>query len=357
MNRERKSTSCRDLREQNRLSWNAVVGAHDSHRGDLAGFLRGGCNTLFPEERALLGDLNGKTLAHLQCNSGGDSLSLALLGASVTGVDISDEAISSARQLSSKSGIPADFVRADVYDWLAATAREGPRFDVVYGSYGVVCWLPDLRAWAEGIASVLRPGGRFVIVDFHPTAMMFDELWNHAYAYYSGGEPLAEDNGVGDYVAEAGGGLTPAGFVEGVRDFDNPQRCHLFRWGLGEVVTAVAGAGLRLTVLQEYPYSNGERHFAEMRELPGRRMVPPESVPSVPLMYGIRACKGGALRREEEGERCDEVDAAQHGPFKPVRFSIEGDKGGNYDRCAQGDELQGSEDQVQGMAEKGTEED
>jgi SAM-dependent methyltransferase len=289
MRRERKITSHRDLREQNRLSWNAVVGAHDSHRGDLAAFLRAGGSTLFPEERSLLGDLKCKTIAHLQCNSGGDSLSLALLGASVTGVDISDEAISSARQLSSKSGIPANFVRADVYDWLAATAREGARFDVVYGSYGVVCWLPDLPAWAEGIASILRPGGRFVIVDFHPTAMMFDELWNHAHAYYSGGEPLVEDNGVGDYVAEARGGLTPAGFVEGVRDFDNPQRCHLFRWGLGEVVSAVAAAGLRITVLHEYPYSNGERHFAEMREVPGRRMVPPESVPTVPLMYGICA--------------------------------------------------------------------
>ena len=269
-----------------------MVGVHDSHRTNLTEFLREGGSTLFPEERALLGDLSGKTLAHLQCNSGGDSLSLALLGASVTGVDISDEAISSACQLSSKSGIPADFVRADVYDWLAATAREGPRFDVVYCSYGVVCWLPDLRAWAESIASVLRPGGRFVIVDFHPTAMMFDEHWNHAHAYYSGGEPLAEDDGVGDYVAEAGGGLTPAGFVEGVQDFDNPQRCHLFRWGLGEIVTAVAGSGLRITVLQEYPYSNGERHFTEMRELPGWRMIPPESVPAVPLMYGICACKG-----------------------------------------------------------------
>ena len=292
MRGERKSTSHRDLREQNRRSWNAVVGAHDSHRTNLAEFLREGGSTLFPEERALLGDLDGKTLAHLQCNSGGDSLSLALLGASVTGVDISDEAISSARRLSSQSGIPAGFVRADVYDWLAATARKETRFDVVYCSYGVVCWLPDLRAWAGGIASVLRPGGRFVIVDFHPTAMMFDEHWTHAQAYYSGGEPLTEDDGVGDYVAEAGGGLTPAGFVEGVRDFDNPQRCHLFRWGLGEVVTAIAGAGLKITVLQEYPYSNGERHFAEMRELPGRRMVPPESVPSVPLMYGIRAHKG-----------------------------------------------------------------
>jgi SAM-dependent methyltransferase len=289
MKRERTSMFYRDLREQNRLSWNAVVGAHDSHRGDLARFLREGGSTLFPEDRALLGDLNGKALAHLQCNSGGDSLSLALLGASVTGVDISDEAISSARQLSSRSGIPADFVRADVYDWLRG--QKEARFDVVYCSYGIVCWLPDLQSWAGGIASVLRPGGRFVIVDFHPTAMMFDEHWNHAHAYYSGGEPSTDDAGVGDYVAEAGGGLTPAGFVEGARDFDNPQRCHLFRWGLGEVVTAVAGAGLRLTVLQEYPYSNGERHFAEMRELPGRRMIPPESVSTVPLMYGIRAYK------------------------------------------------------------------
>jgi SAM-dependent methyltransferase len=287
--REREIMVHRNLREQNRLSWNTVVGVHNSHRGDLAGFLREGGNTLFPEERALLGDVNGKTLAHLQCNSGGDSLSLTLLGASVTGVDISDEAISFARQLSSRSGIPADFVRADVYDWL--TAQQESSFHVVYCSYGVVCWLPDLRVWARAIASVLRPGGRFVIVDFHPAAMMFDEHWNHVYAYYSGGELLTDDAGVGDYVAEAGGGLTPAGFVEGVSDFDNPQRCHLFQWGLGEVVTAVAGAGLRITVLQEYPYSNGERHFAEMRELPGRRMVPPESVPAVPLMYGIHACK------------------------------------------------------------------
>ena len=96
---------------------------------------------------------------------------------------------------------------------------------------------------------------------------------------------------MGDYVAEAGDGLTLAGFVEGVREFDNPERCYTFRWGLGEVVTAVAGAGLRITVLQEYPYSNGERHFAGMRELSGRRIVPPESVLAVPLMYGIRACK------------------------------------------------------------------
>ncbi|HZY65430.1 MAG: class I SAM-dependent methyltransferase [Actinomycetota bacterium] len=283
--------SSRDVREQNRRSWNAVVAAHESHRGDLAGFLKGGGTTLFPEERRLLGDVEDKTLAHLLCNSGGDSLSLALLGATVTGVDISDGAIASARELSSETGILVDFVRADLYDWLERTAREESRFDVVFSSYGVVCWLPDLDAWADGIASILVPGGRFVLVEFHPVADVFDEDWNLVNDYPSGGEPLPLEEGVGDYVAESDGGLTPAGFIEGVRGFENPEGCHLFRWGVGEVVTALAGAGLRTVTLEEYPYSNGERKFRRMRELPGRRMVPPEGVPHVPLMYGIVAEK------------------------------------------------------------------
>lgn len=269
-----------------------MVGVHDSHRGDLAAFLRGGGSTLFPEERRLLGDLAGKTLVHLQCNSGGDTLSLALLGAEVTGVDISDSAVSSAHAFSAKASLPATFERADLYDWLAEAARTGRRFDAVFASYGVVCWLPDLEAWAEGIYAILEPGGCFVLVDFHPAADMFDVEWNLSEDYPSGGTPWLVEDGVGDYVAEAGGGLTPAGFAEGVRGFGNPESCHLFRWGLGEVVTALAGAGLRIEVLEEYLYSNGERAFSGMRELAGRRMVPPEGVPAVPLMYGIRARKG-----------------------------------------------------------------
>ena len=280
-------------RDQNRRSWNAVVGAHDSHRGDLAGFLGAGGSTLFPEERRLLGDLSGASVAHLQCNSGGDTLSLARLGADVTGVDLSDEAIRSARTLSGRSGIPARFVRADVYDWLAASAEARRYYEAVFASYGVVCWLPDLDPWARGIWSILEPGGRFVLVDFHPAAEVFDEGWNPARDYPSGGEPLLLEEGVGDYVAASGGGLTPAGFAGGVEGFENPEPCRLFRWGLGEVVTALARAGLGITALEEYPYSNGERHFANMRELPGRRMVPPENVPAVPLMYGLRAEKSG----------------------------------------------------------------
>ena len=279
------------LREQNRRSWNAVVGAHESHRADLAAFLRAGGTTLFPEELRLLGDLDGRTLAHLQCNAGGDSLSLAARGAEVVGVDLSDEAVRAARLLAQRTGIPARFELADVYDWLDDASRRGRRFGVVYASYGAVCWLADLDLWAAGIEAVLEPGGRFVLVDFHPVAGVFDKNWNPVHDYPSGGEPLRLEEGVGDYVGASAGGLTPAGFSEGARNFENTEPCHLFRWGLGEVVTALAGAGLRIAVLEEYSYANGERHFSNMRELPGRRMAPPEGVPAVPLMYGLRAEK------------------------------------------------------------------
>jgi hypothetical protein len=102
---------------------------------------------------------------------------------------------------------------------------------------------------------------------------------------------LLLEEGVGDYVAGSAGGLTPAGFEEGLRGFENPNRCHLFRWGLGEIITALAAAGLRIAVLKEFPYANGERPFSGMRESPGRRMFPPESVPALPLLYGISAEK------------------------------------------------------------------
>lgn len=284
----------RYLREQNRRSWEEVVGVHESHRGDLASFLRDGGSTLFSEDLSLLGGphvVSGKRLLHLMCNTGGDTLSLARLGAEATGVDISERAVQAARRLATGSGIPANFVRADLYDFLEREGDPGPeRFDLVYASYGVVCWLSDLDRWAAGVYRNLIPGGRFALVDFHPAAMMLDADWRLANDYYSGGEPLLA-GGVGDYVGESNGGLTPAGHAGGVRHFENPEPCHLFRWGLGEIVTALANAGLTIDLLEEYPYANGERQFNGMREREGRRVVPPEDVPRVPLMYGIRAGK------------------------------------------------------------------
>ncbi|MCS6880955.1 MAG: class I SAM-dependent methyltransferase [Oscillochloridaceae bacterium] len=274
------------ISEQNRHSWNAAVPVHASHRPHLAAFLRAGGLTLFPEERELLGEVAGLRLLHLLCNTGQDTLSLAALGARATGVDLSDAAIAEARRLSAETGIAAHFVQSDVYAYLAAAPADA--FERVYCGYGVICWLHDLGAFAAGVARILAPGGRFVLMEFHPLSNMFDRNWQLAYGYPSGGTRLTLP-GVGDYVGEAAGGLSPGGFAEGRRDFVNPHPCHLFRWGVGEVVSALAAAGLRIVALREHPFVNGERPFARMRPAPGRRWLPPNDMPPLPLMYGLAA--------------------------------------------------------------------
>ncbi|MDP9375816.1 MAG: class I SAM-dependent methyltransferase, partial [Chloroflexota bacterium] len=161
------------------------------------------------------------------------------------------------------------FVRADIYDWLAEAARGPERFDLAFSFYGAIPWLSDIRAWARGIAAILEPGGRFALVEFHPFAMVFDEGWQLAFPYFAQGKPLSWESGIGDYVAVAGGALSPSGHLEGVNGFTNPHPGHEFPWGLGEVVTALLDAGLALTALEEYPYANGCKQFNDMRETPG----------------------------------------------------------------------------------------
>jgi SAM-dependent methyltransferase len=281
----------KDLHEANRLAWNEATDAHNSHKADQAAFFRAGGDTLYPEELALLGDVSGKTLLHLQCNAGQDTLSLARHGAIITGVDISDTAITFARQLAADAGIPAAFHRADIYDWLAAAAQEGQQFDRVFSSYGALPWLSDLKTWAKGIAAVLAPGGRFALLEFHPYAFIFDESWTHQYSYFTNGQPQAFESGIGDYVAMSGSDLAPMGYLEGVRDFHNPHPGYEFWWTVTDIVGALLDAGLTLAALREYPYANGARLFNDMRALPGSRMVPPANVPDLPLMLGVVAEK------------------------------------------------------------------
>ncbi len=201
----------KDSHEINRVAWNAATDAHNSHKRDQVAFFRNGGDTLFPEEIDLLGDVTGRTLVHLQCNSGQDSLSLARRGAVVTGVDISDTAIAFARRLSAETGIPATFVRADVYDWLAETAAHGPRFDLAFASYGALVWLSDIRAWAAGVAAVLNPGGRLVVVEFHPFANVFDWDWSHKFPYFGDAEGMHWDSGVGRLRGPVGRGAGAVG--------------------------------------------------------------------------------------------------------------------------------------------------
>jgi SAM-dependent methyltransferase len=278
----------KDLHEENRAAWNAATDAHNSHKADQARFFREGGSTLYPEEIELLGEVAGKRLLHLQCNAGQDTLSLAQRGAVVTGVDISDTAINFARRLAAEAGIPAVFHRADIYDWLETTAES---FDIVFSSYGALVWLSDIRLWGRGIAKVLKPGGRFALVEFHPFISMYDEDFNLVLPYFGQGQPQTFESGIGDYVAVSGAASAPSGYLEGVQNFANPHRSHEFAWGIGEVVTALVEAGLTLTALREYPYSNGFRPFHGMREMPGGRMVMPEGKPDLPLMYGLAAEK------------------------------------------------------------------
>jgi SAM-dependent methyltransferase len=278
-----------DPHEQNRKSWNHATSAHETHKSGQAVFLRGGGTTLFPEELALLGDVRGKRVVHLQCNAGPDTLSIAALGAEVTGVDISDTAIAAATKLSRDSGIAATFVRTDLYDWF----RSGPDpFDVAFASYGALCWLSDLPAWAQGVASVLAPGGRLVVAEFHPALYAIEEVegrWVFGPTRGGGGARIDWPTGISDYVGASGDGLVPWGATLPGSSFANPEACCEFEWSLGDVVAAVAGAGLHLETLREWHYSNGCRFWPSMIDLGERRWGLPPEAPKVPLIYGLTA--------------------------------------------------------------------
>jgi SAM-dependent methyltransferase len=155
----------------NLAKWNAVVPVHArSIMFDVAGF-KAGRISLQELEIAEVGDVRGKSLLHLQCHFGLDTLSWARLGAAVTGLDFSDEAIKLARSISAELNLPARFICADLYD---APSAVGDKFDVVFTSYGAITWLPDMRRWAQIIAHSLEPGGFLYIADQHPFASIFN---------------------------------------------------------------------------------------------------------------------------------------------------------------------------------------
>ena len=264
-----------------RRSWNLATRNHNSHKGDQVAFFREGGDVLFPEELELLGPLVGRDVVHLQCNAGQDTLGLVRRGARVVGVDLADEAVAFARQLSEGAGLAATFVSAEVVGWMESTED---RFDLAFTSYGTTGWLPDLEAWARGVARILKPGGALVYVEFHPLVWSFGDdlgLSGDDYFYES---TFVEP--VGDYVAASGEAL---GAVTQGEVVVNDVAATSYQHGLGKVVTALARSGLIIEELREYPYANGCRVKAGLVPAPGRRYVFPDGVARVPLMFGLRA--------------------------------------------------------------------
>ena len=224
--------------EINRKTWNEKVAVHtQSDFYDLARFKKGQ-SSLNHYELQALGDVNGKSLLHLQCHFGQDTLSWARMGAHCTGVDLSDDGIAFAKALAQEIDTPASFVCCNVLD---TSKHISEHFDIVFTSYGTIGWLPDLKPWALMIAERLRSGGAFYMVEFHPLVWMFD---------YTSGEPVLKygyDQKEAIYEEYKG---TYA-------DMSSSMISKEYGWnhGLGEVVSALTEAGLHIEFLREHEES------------------------------------------------------------------------------------------------------
>ena len=266
----------RPFHEANRAHWDEVVPAHEaSHFYDLASFKRGE-SSLRPLERAELGEIAGKTLLHLQCHFGMDTLSLARQGARVTGADYSSVAINRATELSNELGIPARFVLS-TFDDLPSALRG--TFDIVFTSYGVLAYLSDLGRWAAVISHFLKRGGTFYIAEFHP----------FLHTLYLGRDATELRVAQRYFHDEQPTGWPPE------RDYADPdanvaQGTFEWRHSMGDIVNALVGAGLRITFLHEFPFSVND-HFAFMEMDRDGWWRLPDGKEWMPMLFSLKATK------------------------------------------------------------------
>jgi SAM-dependent methyltransferase len=263
-----------DYIDTNRRHWDELVGIHvRSEFYDVTAF-KAGRSSLLSLEREEVGDVRGKTLLHLQCHFGLDTLSWAREGAIATGVDFSGEAIAVARQLSRDIGIAARFIEADVYKLPEAL---GETFDIVFASYGVVCWLPDFPRWAKVAASLLKPGGVFYLVDGHPLGNALAQDSDAAqprfdFPYFAGDAVLLDDDG---------------SYADSAAQLQN-RRTFEFAHDLGEMVTSLADAGLQIEFLHEFPFAGWQRVRQMEKGADGFWRLP-GGAPQLPFLFSIRA--------------------------------------------------------------------
>ena len=264
----------------NKKSWNKRTAVHkDSAFYDLDSFKKGK-SSLNKIELEELGDVEGKTLLHLQCHFGMDTMSWARAGAKVTGVDFSDEAINLAKELASKLHIPCDFICADIYELADASkvpSLKGFReagFDIVFTSYGTIGWLPDLDAWAAIIAYFLKPGGTFYIADFHPALWMMNDNFTQVKYSYFNAEIITEETS-GSYS-----------------DRDAPIKSIEHGWNhpFSEIINALLKHNLKIIQFNEFSYSpyncfnNLEQGADSMWRIKGMDE-------KMPMMYSLKAIK------------------------------------------------------------------
>ena len=260
-----------DYLQKNKHSWNNKVQYHlQSEFYAVDNFIKGK-SSLNQIELALLGDVKNKSVLHLQCHFGQDTLSLARMGANATGIDLSDKAIDEANKLSKKINTPAQFICSDVYD-LPSQLKQ--TFDIVFTSYGTIGWLPDLSKWAQVISHFLKPGGKFVFAEFHPVVWMFDNDFKEVgYNYFNTG-PIVETE-TGTYA-----------------DTSAPITQEYVGWnhGIAEVINCLTQAGLQITQMHEFDYSpyNCFKHSEEFEK--GKYRIT-HLQNKIPMVYSLAAIK------------------------------------------------------------------
>lgn len=260
-----------DYKSTNRTSWNLKTETHyNSKFYDMEGFLKG--NTSLNEiDLEVLGDLNGKSVLHLQCHFGQDTLSLERLGATVTGVDFSDEAINRANSLAKSLGSNAKFICCDLYDLPKYLSKQ---FDIVFTSYGTIGWLPDLNKWAHIISSFLKPQGRFVFIEFHPVLWMYDVNFDEiAYSYFNRGPIIETEKGT---------------YAD--READVTLDYVMWNHGLGEVFSSLLSNGIEIESFKEYDYSP-YNCFKDMVQLETKKFGISSLKGKLPMVYALSGRK------------------------------------------------------------------
>jgi SAM-dependent methyltransferase len=235
-------------------------------------------------ERRYLGDVTGRTLLHLQCHIGTDTLSWARLGAEVTGYDFSAPALAQARALAERMGLDATFVEGELYDAPARLA--GRTFDVVTTGTGALCWLPDIRAWAEVAASLLAPGGTLLLREAHPVLWACDherddDLLVLAVPYFETDDPMRWDE--------------PDTYTDGGEAAIEHTVTYEWNHGIGEILTAVLDAGLEIRRFEEHRDLEWQAWpLFELDEPTGRWVLPAHLRDRLPCMYTLVATKPAA---------------------------------------------------------------
>lgn len=257
--------------EINKSSWNKKTEFHlNSEFYDMKGFLNGK-TSLNEIELKLLGDINGKRILHLQCHFGQDTISLARLGAKVTGIDLSDKAIETAKEISNKTSAAATFICCNIYD-LPEHLNE--QFDIVYSSYGTIGWLPDLDKWAQIISKFLKPTGKFIFVEFHPVVWMFDDNFEKiGYNYFNSGAIIETENGT---YADKNAPIT--------------QDYVMWNHGISEVLNNLIKNGLTLNSFDEYDYSP-YNCFNKTIEFEPKKFQIKHLENKIPMVYSLVATK------------------------------------------------------------------